>query len=114
MRERFSDYLEAIHQIDDEKLVDRFEEYLQQLPLLSFCGQKYDIPTIKTQLFSVLLEAAEDMNYIIKRGASYSAISSENVLFLDVTNYLAAGSTYYDQFVKAYGATLTKRFSTNI
>ena len=108
MRERFSDYLEAIHQIDDEKLIDRFEEYLQQLPLLSFCGQKYDIPTIKTQLFSVLLEA-EDINYIIKRGAAYSAISSENFLFLDVTNYLAAGSTY-DQFVKAYGATLTKSF----
>ena len=108
MRELFSDHIEAVHQIDDEKLVDRFDEYLQQLPLLSFCGQKYDIPTIKTQLFSILLQA-EDIKYIIKRGASYSAISTENFLFLDVTNYLAAGSSY-DQFLKAYGATVNKSY----
>ncbi|KAL5265864.1 hypothetical protein ACHWQZ_G002033 [Mnemiopsis leidyi] len=108
MREHFSDYIEAVHQIDDEKLVERFDEYLQQLPLLSFCGQKYDIPTMKTQLFSILLQA-EDIKYIIKRGASYSAISTENFLFLDITNYLAAGSSY-DQFLKAYGATVNKSY----
>ncbi|KAL5262624.1 hypothetical protein ACHWQZ_G008128 [Mnemiopsis leidyi] len=108
MRERFSEYMEAVHQIDDEKLVDRFEEYLQQLPLLSFCGQKYDIPTMRTQLFSVLLQV-EEINYVIKRGSSYSAISTENFLFLDVTNYLAAGSSY-DQFLKGYGATVHKSF----
>ena len=108
MRERFSEYMEAVHQIDDEKLVDRFDDYLRQLPLLSFCGQKYDIPTMKTQLFSVLLQA-EEINYVIKRGSSYSAISTENFLFLDVTNYLAAGSSY-DQFLKGYGATVHKSY----
>ena len=108
MRETFSEYMEAVHQIDDEKLVDRFDDYLRQLPLLSFCGQKYDIPTMKTQLFSVLLQA-EEINYVIKRGSSYSAISTENFLFLDVTNYLAAGSSY-DQFLKGYGATVHKSY----
>ncbi|XP_063687079.1 uncharacterized protein LOC134820563 [Bolinopsis microptera] len=108
MKERFSDYLTSVDQTDDEKLVDRFEEYLQQLPLLSFCGQRYDIPTIKTQLFSVLLEA-EDIKYVIKKGSAYSAISTENFLFLDVSNYLAAG-TSYDQFLKAYGASVHKSY----
>lgn len=108
MKERFSDYLEAIHQIDDEKLVERFEEYLKQVPLLSFCGQRYDIPTIKSPLFSVLLEV-EDIKFVIKKGSAYSAIATENFLFLDVTNYLAAGVTY-DEFLRAYGSTIYKSY----
>ena len=108
MREQFSEYTDRINQIDDEKLIDRFNDHLQQLPLLSFCGQKYDIPTMKTQLFSILLQI-EDIKYVIKRGATYSAISTENFIFLDITNYLAAGSSY-DQFLKAYGATVHKSF----
>ena len=108
MKDRFSEHLPAIHQIEDEKVVDRFEEYLSQLPLLSFCGQRYDIPTMKTQLFSVLLEA-EDFKYVIKKGSAYSAISTGNYIFLDVANYLAAG-TSYDQFLKAYGATIHKSY----
>ena len=108
MQERFSEYLTAIHQIDDEKVVDRFEEYLKQMPLLSFYGQKYDIPTMRSQLFATLLQC-EEFKYIIRKGRAYSAISTETLLFLDVSNYLAAG-TSYNQFLKAYGATAHKSF----
>lgn len=108
MQERFSEYLTAIRQIDDEKLVDRFDEYLQQMPLLSFYGQKYDIPTMRSPLFATLLQC-EEFKYVIRKARAYSAISTEAFLFLDVSNYLAAG-TSYSQFLKAYGATAHKSF----
>ena len=109
MQDRFSEYETTIDEIDDENLVQRFEEYLKQMPLLSFYGQKYDIPTMKTQLFVHLLESQDVIKYIIKKGTAYSAISTENFLFLDVSNYLAAG-TSLDQFLRAYGATIQKSF----
>jgi hypothetical protein len=108
MRERFSEYLEVINQIDDEVIVDKFAEYLRQIPLLSFCGQRYDIPVMKAQLFELLLDC-EEITYVIKKGTTYSSISTENFLFLDVSNYLAVG-TSYDQFVRAYGANVHKTY----
>jgi len=71
-------------------------------------GSKYDLKVIKEQLIPVLVEL-EDIRYVIKRGSSYSCISTSNLRFLDILSYLAAG-TNYDSFLKAYGATAPKSF----
>ena len=39
--------------------------------------------------------------YVIKRGSSYASISNHHFHFMDVTNFLPAG-TSYDKFAKAY------------
>lgn len=63
---------------------------------------------IKDQLIPVLVEL-EDVRYVIKRGSSYSCITTDNLRFLDMLSYLAVG-TNYDSFLKAYGASAPKSF----
>ena len=45
--------------------------------------------------------------HTIKKGNSYLAISTPQLKFLDISNYLAAGSSY-SQFLKAYGCDILK------
>ena len=48
----------------------------------------------------------KDIHTIIKEN-SYLAISTPPMKFLDISNYLAAGSSY-SQFLKAYGCEIVK------
>ena len=75
---------------------------------LNFTGAKYDIKVIKDQLIPILIEL-EEIRYVIKRGTSYACIATESFKFLDITSYLAAG-TSYDGFLKAYLTEVTKSF----
>lgn len=107
-REKYADYLPQIEELDDQEAASKFEEYISQIPVLSFNGSRYDIPVTKTILFSTLLKT-EGVKHVIKRGTSYAAITADKFKFLDVTSYLAAG-TSYDKFLKAYQATVHKSF----
>ena len=48
-------------------------------------------------------------NFVVKKGTAYNCISTKNLRFLDICNYLAPGYSL-DHFLKAYGATTTKSF----
>lgn len=108
-KRKFADYIPLIAELEDEETRTKFEEYISQIPVLSFNGSRYDIPVTKTSLFSVMLKTDQGIKNVIKRGNSYAAITADNFKFLDVTNYLAAG-TSYDKFLKAYQATVHKSF----
>ena len=107
-REKFSDFIPQIDALDDSKLQNKFDDYMDQIPVLSFNGSRYDLKVIKGQLISALLDT-DEMRYVIKRGSSYSCIATEHFKFLDVTSYLAAGVSY-DGFLKAYNSTVTKGY----
>ena len=51
----------------------------------------------------------DEIKYVIKRGGNYVCIATENLKFLDVVSYLAAG-TSLDGFLKAYDASVQKSF----
>lgn len=63
---------------------------------------------LRDQLIPILVEM-DEVRYVIKRGSSYSCIATENLKFLDIISYLAAGINY-DGFLKAYGANAPKSF----
>ena len=107
-REKFADYLPQIEALDDIKIQDRFDEYLDQTTVLTFNGTSYDLKVMKEQLISVLLEI-EEVRYVIKRGSAYTCIATEHLKFLDITSYLAAHVSY-DSFLKAYNVNLTKSY----
>ena len=107
-RQKFADYIERIEEIDDTNLVEKFDEYLSQVPCLSFNGSKYDLRVCKSLLISLLVEM-DEIKYVIKRGGNYVCITTENLKFLDVVSYLAAG-TSLDGFLKAYDASVQKSF----
>ena len=107
-RQKFADYIEQIEEIDDTNLVEKFDEYLSQVPCLSFNGSKYDLRVCKSLLISLLVQM-EEVKHVIKRGGSYVCIVTENLKFLDIISYLAAG-TSLDGFLKAYNASIRKSY----
>ncbi|KAL5262388.1 hypothetical protein ACHWQZ_G007942 [Mnemiopsis leidyi] len=107
-RQKFADYIEQIEEMNDTNLVEKFDEYLSQVPCLSFNGSKYDLRVCKSILISLLVQM-EEVKFVIKRGGSYVCIATENLKFLDIISYLAAG-TSLDGFLKAYNASVRKSF----
>ena len=91
-----------------KKLRDRFQEYLQELPVLGFNSGKYDLNAVKEFLFPVLVQN-EGVQFTIKRNHNFMCLKTPHLRFLDVTNFLAPGFSY-DKFLKAYECPQTKGF----
>ena len=89
-----------------EKLQEKLELYLIELPVLGFNSGKYDINAAKNRFFSHLVKH-EQVKFVIKRNNNHMCLKTMHLKFLDMTNYLAPGFSY-DQFLKAYECTQTK------
>ena len=85
-----------------ETLKNSFEKYCNQHVILTFNGSRYDIPLIKRYLASSLKRLDNLPSKIISKDRGYMAISTGRLTFLDLTNYLAAGTSLAN-FYKAYG-----------
>ena len=81
---------------------------MTQLPVVGFNSGKYDINTLKEFLMPILAHDTE-LKFTIKKLNSFMCLSTPELRFLDVTNFLALGFNY-DAFLKAYGCTQTKGF----
>ena len=80
-------------------IAKKFNTYCHQIPVLGFHSSKYDLPLIREKLAKIF-NLTEDA-YVIKRNNAYISISQKKLKMLDITNFLAAGSSY-SQFLKAY------------
>ena len=112
MREKFEWVFTRMAQEDDETLKfikNRFIRYCDVLPIISFNGQRYDIPLIRRYLPLALKRNDSLPNLIIKKNRSYMTIGTDRLQYLDLTNYLAAG-TSLSKFYHAYKVTSPKGF----
>ena len=91
-----------------EKLREKLDEYLHELPVVGFNSGLYDINVIKKYLFSYLVKN-EEVKFVIKRNNNHMCLKTERLKFLDITNYLAPGFNY-DAFIKAYECSQTKGY----
>ena len=89
----------------------KIKSYITQLPVVGFNSGKYDINLIKRHLISTLQKHVDDKQEVkcIKRNNSYLTLSTEDLKFIDISNYLAPGFSY-SQFLKAYGSDVEKGF----
>ena len=81
--------------------------YIEQITILGFNSQRYDIPLIRSYLPSAIIKQDGTPKQIIKKMNGYMALSSKRMKFLDITNYLAAG-TSLKAFYKAYSVSTPK------
>ena len=88
-------------------LKSSLENYCNQLIILGFNSQRYDIPLIKRYLPSSLKRLDSLPSWVIKKGNAYMSISTKNLKYLDITNYLAA-HTSLENFYKAFNVTTPK------
>ena len=101
-------YKEVIDSISDEKLRMQFLSHLEELPVISFNGAKYDLNVLKKFLIPILAKSGS-VRYVIKKGSSYMSIKTADLKFLDIMFYIAPGFDY-DSFLKAYKADQPKSF----
>ena len=79
------------------------DRYVTQIPIVSFNLGKYHLNLIKKYIVSYIVENYDEQDiHTIKKENSYLSISTPNIKFIDISNYLAAGCSY-SQFSKAYG-----------
>ncbi len=90
-------------------LQNDFGKYCSQVPVLGFNSSRYDLNLIKGYFISKLEATSEKPTEIIKKNSAYASISVENFIFLDVSHFLAPGSSY-SKFLKAFGIEEKKSF----
>lgn len=94
----YSEYRELIDEAHKyyayEGLLEELEKWISRIVALGFNTSKFDFNLIRQYLFPHFLAEEVEVDYIIKRGNDYMSISTDDVLFLDVKNYLAAGISY--------------------
>ncbi len=77
---------------------------------MGFNSSKYDMCLIKRKLAKHLkLDDRERFGFTIKKGSAYACIATPQFRFLDISHFLALG-TSYAEFLKAYGVSESKGF----
>ena len=107
-----------------KKLMGPLYGWMRQLPVIGFNSGQYDLNVVKQFLVPYFLSTAkteeqeerkqeEEENegvgsfFVIKRNNTFMCISTDQLKFLDMTNYIAPGFSY-DKYLKAYGCEVTK------
>ena len=85
----------------------RLLRYIEQHTVLGFNSQGYDLPLIRPYLPSSLIKSKNSPRQVIKRGNTYMSIASPKLKFLDIGNYLAAGTKLTD-FYKSFNVSTPK------
>ena len=89
-------------------LQQKFELYLSQIPVIGFNSGRYNLNLIKEEIMLYIVSNFPEKDiHTIRKENSYLSISIPQLKFLDISNYLAAGSSY-SQFLKAYGCDIPK------
>ena len=87
-----------------QTLYHQLEDYCDKLPIVGFNSQRYDLPLIKRYLPSALQRLDALPSSVIRKEKSYMLLATKRLKYLDLTNYLAAG-TSLSAFYKAYNVT---------
>ena len=90
-----------------KSLLGSLAKYCDQLVIIGFNSQKYDVPLIKKYLPSSLERLDTIPSFVIKKETAYMAISTKRLKYLDLCNYLAAG-TSLEKFYAAYNVKFPK------
>ena len=88
-------------------LEKQLQTWLRQLPVIGFNSGHYDLNVVKKFFIPYMLKGNDKTRFVIKRQNTFMCLSTTNLKFLDVTQYLAPGVSY-DKYLKAYGCELQK------
>ena len=75
-----------------------------------YFSAKYDLNLIKQKLAKHLEMAKDEYGFVVKKANAYACISTEKFKFLDISHFLAPGTSYAG-FLKAYRVEETKGIS---
>ena len=82
-----------------QTLQSQFQWYLSQLLVMGFNSTRYDLNLIKSKL-AKHLNLSENA-FVVKRNNSYLCVATDQLRFLDMSQFLVPGSSY-SKFLKAF------------
>ena len=85
-------------------LENQLQVWLHQLPVVGFNSGRYDLNAIKKFFVPLLIH---NNAAVIKRQNTYMCLSTDQLKFVDICNYLAPGVSYA-KYLTAYGCELGK------
>lgn len=83
-----------------KKLISELKHHVSELMIIGFNSTKYDLNVLKDILVPHLANHSH-IDLTIERNHAYLALKSGSLKFIDISNFLAAG-TSYTAFLKAY------------
>ena len=89
-----------------KQLVSSLLQHIGELVVVGFNSGKYDINVLKDILIPHLVNN-QGIKFVIQKNQAYLALKSGSLKFLDVSNFLAADSSYA-AFLKAYDCSVEK------
>ena len=104
-----SDAVKQIMYNQLKRLYGKFQNYCHQLPVLGFNSANYDLNLIKEKLAKHMNMHETAHGFTVKRNNAYTCISNDNLKLLDITQYLAPG-TSYAKFLAAFGVEESKGY----
>ena len=81
-------------------------EWFDEVPVLGFNCGRYDLNLIKEHFAELLADTTSKVQ-VAKKANTTMFMKTDHFLFLDIINYLGAG-TSYEAWVKAYGCSAQK------
>ena len=86
-----------------KKIYGQFEGYMSQVPVIGFNSAKYDLNLIKRTVAKHLHihDTKQTGIFVVKKNNAYACIATESLKFLDMSHFLAPGSSYAG-FLKAF------------
>ena len=93
--------------LPSQMLKDELLNYIRRVPVIGFNSGRYDLNLIKREFHSYFSDQDSREIKVIKRCNQYIAVYTENLLFLDIFNYLAPGYNYAN-YLKAFVGENTK------
>ena len=91
---------------ENEHLLEAFQSYLKELPVVGFNSGRYDLCLIKEPFLTLF---HPNIEFTVKKNNNYICIMSSNLKFFDMVNYFAPGFSYQN-FIKAFGVEENKFF----
>ena len=106
LSQKFYYVFSFLEKSENEYLLEPFQCYLKELPVVEFNSGTYDLCLIKEPFLTLF---HPNIEFTVKNNNNYACIKSSNLKFLDMVNYIAPGISYQN-FIKAFGVKENKFF----
>lgn len=92
-----------------ERLRSQMDLFCSQLIVLTFNGAVYDLNLINAKLFKGIGLHTDENAFVVKKVKAYLAVCTTHFRLLDVTNFIANGSSY-EKFLDAFSVSQKKGY----
>ena len=106
LSQKFYYVFSLLEKSENEYLLEAFQSYLKEFPVVGFNSGRFDLCLIKEPFLTLF---QPNIEFTVKKNNSYVCIKSSNLKFLDMVNYIAPGFSYQN-FIKAFGVKENKFF----